>query len=207
MNYWLRLAICLAILMFAIPCHAGGPKRTTYTFLRIDRPIVEQRLRTIPSAGWAKEIQKQVQAAHTKSVCEQQVVPDETEPNLICTVPGTGSSTIVISATLDSAEPNRWPSVSMLPLLLESLSAVANSSTYIFAAFTGHDSNNAGANWYLSHLNSAHTKRIKALIALDGLGQNAAMYAGGANSGDLMSWIPNAADALLLPPPSLSPNV
>lgn len=112
----------------------------------------------------------------------EQTVDGQSLPNLVCTLPGTSPGIIVIGARLDfkSGGDNgtvQWATFAMLPLLAESMNSAAHRHTLVFAAFTGHDHDSAGATSFLAHLDEAQRNSILAMIDLDHLGRVPPSYA------------------------------
>jgi Peptidase family M28 len=152
-------------------------------FLRLDRKIVDERLKLAPEDP-AKRV-KTLRDLFEKGGCRrdqivEQQVPKETLPNLICTLPGDQEGAIVVGARLDYTDHGdrglvRWGSVAMLPLLVESLSAVAHRHTFVFVAFTGH-SNSRGSSWYLQKTSEVKAQSIRAALNLDSLGRSPVAY-------------------------------
>jgi VWFA-related protein len=176
-------------------------------YLRVDRPLIEEHLK-LAQDGEAERVHTLRDLFHRagcSQVLEQQV-PKEESPNLICLLPGDEEGTIIVGASLDypsqeANNPGRWATLSMLPLLAESLSSVQHRFTLMFVAFTGHEHGMRGANWYLSQLTEAQRKPIQAMIDLDNLGKTPAVYALAQSDNTLANWLKVAAVSLRLPTP------
>ena len=118
-------------------------------------------------------------AGCAKANVEVQSVPDQSLPNVVCTLPGTEFGTILIAARLDYDGRGEegavgWGGVVMLPLLAESLTSASHRHTLVFAAFSG--SNMAGAAWYWKSLSEAQRREFRGMVDLDHLGRTAAGF-------------------------------
>ncbi|HYK50849.1 MAG TPA: VWA domain-containing protein, partial [Terriglobales bacterium] len=176
-------------------------------YVRVHRPLIEEHLR-LPQNGEAERVhtlRNLFQKAGCSQVLEQQV-PKEESPNVICLLPGVEEGTIIVGASLDypaedAKNPGRWSTLSMLPLLAESLSSVPHRFTLMLVAFTGHEHGVRGASWYLSQLTEAQRKPIQAMVDLDNLGKTPAVYALAQSDNTLARWLQVAAVSLQLPTP------
>lgn len=176
----LRILKALFLLIISVVCLADN-----LTYMRIERTVIEKRLQTVPATDTERveTIRSQFKAAGcAPDLIQEQVVPDEELPNLICIVPGPDPGAIVIAARLDSKAHGEealvdWGGPVMLPLLAESLSSAPHRQTLIFAAFAGHDHGFAGANWYLKQLSDEQRAQIEAMIEIDKVGRTPAAFA------------------------------
>src|SRR3974377_358891 len=111
------------------------------TFLRIDKSLVEQRVQQQPQSP--EQRVTTLRAMFEKAGCAKpniqvQTVPDQSLPNVICTLPDTEYGTILIAARLDydgrgGEGPVGWGGVAMLPLLPESLNSTSHRHTLVFS--------------------------------------------------------------------------
>ncbi len=175
-----RAFFLLFLLGTTVTCTADN-----LTYLRIERSAIEKRLQTLPAteADRVKLLREQFKTAGCAAeLIEEQAVPGETVPNVICTLPGGEPGAILVGARLDykaagSEDLVNWGNVAMLPLLAESINSAPHRQTVIFAAFTGHDRSFAGANFYLKQLTDEQRSQIRAMIDLDKVGRTPAAYA------------------------------
>jgi VWFA-related protein len=174
------------------------------TFLRIDKSVVHERVQNAPQfpdqrvAALRSMFQK---AGCGRSQIQVQPVPDQSLPNVLCTVPGTEYGTILITARLDYDGRGEegsvgWGGVVMLPLLAESLTSTAHRHTLIFAAFSG--SNAAGTTYYWKNLTDAQRREFRGVVDLDHLGRTPAGFWTTANGAVMARLLPAAARALRL---------
>jgi hypothetical protein len=111
------------VLMLAVACFADN-----LVYVRIEQPVIEKRLQTVPASD--KERVDAIRAQFRASGCaadqiEEQTVPNEELPNIICTLPGPEPGAIVIGTRLDSKAHGEealvdWGGPVMLPLLADS---------------------------------------------------------------------------------------
>jgi VWFA-related protein len=197
---WISLLVVFAL--------SGACSADNVTFLRIDKSVVQQRLRQAPQSPGQRSLA--LRTMFEKAGCAQkdievQKIPDQPLPNVVCTLPGTEYGTILISARLDYEGRGEegavgWASVAMLPLLAESLTSSAHRHTLVFAAFSG--SNMAGATWYWKNLPDAQRREFRGVVDLDHVGRTPAGYSVSASSSVMARLLPPAARVLqLLPEP------
>jgi VWFA-related protein len=168
------------VVILAVTCLADN-----LVYVRIEQPVIEKRLQTVPATD--KERIDAIRAQFRASGCtadqiQEQTVPNEDLPNIICTLPGPEPGAIVIGTRLDSKARGEealvdWGGVVMLPLLAESLNSAPHRQTLVLAAFAGHDKGFAGANWYLKQLTTDQRAQIRAMIDIDKVGRTPAAYA------------------------------
>ena len=153
-------------------------------YMRVDRSVIEERLQPVPAddAERVNTIRAQFRAAGCATdMMQEQAIPNEELPNLICIVPGPDPGAIVVGTRLESrakgdeAEVD-WGGPVLLPLLAESMISAPHHLTIIFVAFAGHDHGLAGANYFLSQLNEEQRTQIQAMIQIDKVGRTPAQY-------------------------------
>ena len=153
------------------------------SYVRIDSNVVESRTQLSPqdaSARLAMLKNQLTSAGCGEKELKEQKVPGQQLPNLVCILPGQDPGAIVIGANYDylsTGEAARvdWATVSMLPLMVESLRTVPHRYTFIFVAFSGRDQG-TGSAYYLQQLSDAQRVGIRAMIDLNQLGRGPAMY-------------------------------
>ena len=176
----LRLLKSFFLLTLAITCLADN-----LTYMRVDRSVIEKRLQPVPQTEKERvdSLKTQFHAAGcAQQLIQEQAVPDEDLPNVICMVPGPDPGAIVIGTRLDAKAKGDesevdWGGSVMLPLLAESMISAPHHQTFIFVAFSGHDHNFAGANYFLSHLSDDQRSQIEAMIMVDKVGRTSPDYA------------------------------
>ena len=182
-NLGVLLALTFSVLAFA-------QRREMLTILKSEPRVVQQHL--IPPPATQKDrlraISIQFRKARTYGLgpIEVQPVPDQPEPNLICTIRGDTDSTIVIGANSNykaSGEKAKvdWANLVLLPLIAEALGPVAPRHTLVFVVFSGDHGKHSGAYWYLHQLTETERKRVDAVVELYELGRTPTSYAPAAN--------------------------
>ena len=96
-------------------------------------------------------------------------------PNLICVLPGTTSKRIVVGAHFDhvyvgAGVVDNWSGASLLPSLMESVSAEPRIHTIVFVAFTGEEQGLLGSKFFVKSLTADERAAISAMVNLDTLG-------------------------------------
>ncbi len=175
-----RVSKLLLLLILVVACLADN-----LTYLRIDRSVIDKKLQTVPATDKDRvaAVTAQFRAAGcTSDQIQEQAIPNEELPNVICTIPGPEPGAIVIATRLDSKAHGEealvdWGGPVMLPLLAESLISAPHRQALVFAAFAGHDRGFAGANWYLKQLTSDQRAQIRGMIEIDKVGRTPAAYA------------------------------
>ncbi len=154
------------------------------TFLRVDKAVVEQRLKKLPKTPIDRL--HMLRAEFVKAGCPQvreQHIVGEQLPNVLCTVPGkVNGGTIIVSVPIDYKDEGDdavvgWAGLLTLPMLAESINSTAHHSTYVLAAFAGDDHGVTGAKWYLNQLMPEERERLRAAVALNQIGRSPAKYA------------------------------
>ena len=155
------------------------------TYMRVDQSVIEKRIQAVPAIDKDRidSLRAQFKAAGcAPEMIQEQEVPGEEFPNLICMVPGPDPGAIVVGTRLESKAKSEeavvdWGGPVLLPLLAESLISAPHHQTFILAAFAGHDHGMAGANWYLKQLNDEQRASIDAMIQIEKVGRTPATYA------------------------------
>ena len=205
----LRCSSLLVVFALSSACLADN-----VTFLRLDKSVVQQRLQQLPQSPDQRVRSLQTmfeKAGCAKANVEVQTVPGQSLPNVLCTLPGTESGTILIAARLDYDGRGEegsvgWGGVVMLPLLAESLTSTNHRHTLVFAAFAGN--NMSGASWYWKNLSDAQRLEVRGMVDLDHLGRTAAGYSAETNGAVMARLLPAASRALQLnPEPQSIPDV
>ena len=104
---------------------------------------------------------------------EQRV--DKSSANVICTLPGQTSSTIVVGAHFDFADLGKgivddWSGASLLPSLYQALKSRPRQHTYVFVAFAGEEQGLVGSSRYVKKLTTEQKALIRAFVNLECLG-------------------------------------
>jgi len=105
----------------------------------------------------------------------EQRVPDSGNPNVICTLPGTGKEIIIVGAHFDKVHSgdgviDNWSGAPLLPSLFQSLNSEPRRHTFVFVGFTDEEKGHVGSGFYAESLTAEEANRVRAMINLDTLG-------------------------------------
>ncbi len=124
-------------------------------------------------------------------------------PNLVCTLPGSTASTIIVGAHFDLAEKgdgvvDNWTGASLLASLYEGLMGIPRQHTFVFVGFMGEESGLVGSKAFVKQLGK-NLQNVKAMVNMDTLGlSDAEVWVNHADK-ELVHWIDVAADTMKLP--------
>jgi putative aminopeptidase FrvX len=104
---------------------------------------------------------------------EQRV--DKNSGNVICTLPGQTSSTIVVGGHFDFADHGKgivddWSGASLLPSLYQALKSRPRQHTYVFVAFAAEEQGLVGSARYVKNLTAEQRALIRGFVNLECLG-------------------------------------
>jgi hypothetical protein len=107
------------------------------------------------------------------SVEEQRV--DKNSANVICTLAGQTSSTIVVGGHFDFADHGKgivddWSGASLLPSLYQALKGRPRLHTYVFVAFAAEEQGLVGSSRYVKNLTPEQKANVRAFVNLECLG-------------------------------------
>ncbi len=97
-------------------------------------------------------------------------------PNLVCTLPGSADSEIVVGAHYDYNSSygwgviDNWSGAALLPSLYQSLHTSPRKHTFTFIGFAGEERGLIGSRFYVKQLGREERARIRAMVNLDCLG-------------------------------------
>ena len=114
-------------------------------------------------------------AAGCGTVTTEQPVAGTAAANLICTLAGDSSGTVVVGAHYDKAGrgagvADNWSGVAMLPLLYQSMASQPRRLTWQFVAFAAEERGQVGSRGFVRKLSTEDRQRIDAMVNLDTLG-------------------------------------
>jgi hypothetical protein len=147
-------------------------------FRTLHREVIEARLEEGPTQnGSREETLKRIflEAGCPSDQLIEQKIDESRLPNLICTLPGTSDSTIIVGGHYDMADIGRgvadnWSGASMLPSLYESLSGEPRRHTFVFIGFSSEEKGLYGSQFYVKRLSKEQIARTRAMVNLDTLG-------------------------------------
>jgi Zn-dependent M28 family amino/carboxypeptidase len=99
------------------------------------------------------------------------------QPNIICTLPGELSSTMVVGAHFDMAERgmgvvDNWSGASLLPSIYQALALRPRRHTFIFVGFSGEELGLIGSRHFVKQLNREQIAVTRLMLDLDSLGMS-----------------------------------
>lgn len=176
-----RRSVLAASVLCAVCCLKAYflSAQEVYTVLQaVPRGVVAQRLQRLHLKNAERETE--LKAAFAEAGCrgdqvQEEIVRRKDPPNIICTLPGTTNSLIIVGAHFDHAEVGTgavddWSGASLLPSLYQALSEAPRKHTFIFVGFTDEEKELAGSNFYVKHFPKDRLSSIKAVVNLECLG-------------------------------------
>ncbi len=138
--------------------------------------VIAQRLQRLHPDNAQREVE--LKSMFEEVGCAQpqeQIVRRKDPPNVICTLPGTTDSLIIVGAHLDHVEQGTgaiddWSGASLLPSLYATLKDTPRNHTFVFIGFTDEEIGLVGSDFYLKHFPKAKLASIKAIVNLECLG-------------------------------------
>jgi putative aminopeptidase FrvX len=171
----LCLLVCLIVEGFLRP---GFAQEHPVRFVQVQRDLIESRLRRFARENADRENSlKQifVEAGCDGDRLREQPVKHQKLPNVICTLPGSGGSAIVIGAHFDHVEKgdgvvDNWSGAALLPSLFQSLNGDPRKHSIVFIGFAAEEQGLIGSDFYAKQLKPEQTAKIQVMIDLDSLG-------------------------------------
>jgi len=156
---------------------ACSPLVAQLHFKTMNSQVVEQRLKSYK--GNDSEREETIKNLFHAAGCPdgkltEQPVKGLNQPNVICILPGTANTVIVVGAHFDHVDKgdgvvDNWSGASMLPSLYQVLNAEPRKHTFVFVAFSGEERGLVGSRFYVSRLTSEEVKKIDAMVNMDTL--------------------------------------
>jgi hypothetical protein len=169
---WPRLreiAVIVIALLFILPACAD------LKYVLVSREIVMQRLQDAPmkNSDRVTELEKMFREAGCNPT--EEPVKGLHQPNVLCVLPGSSDSMIVVGGHLDHVEEGTgviddWSGASMLPSLYQSLASHPRTHTFLFIGFAGEEDGLVGSDFYTKNLKLEQRKQIAAMVNLECLG-------------------------------------
>ena len=170
----IRSLVFVAVsLIVIVPAPAAAQVR----FNVMRRQVVEARLKSYKGNDAQREITLKgffQEAGCNGDTLQEQPVKGLKEPNIICKLPGTMDSVILVGAHFDHVDRgdgvvDNWSGASMLPSLYQGLKDETREHTFIFIAFAGEEKGLVGSRFYVKSLGAEELTKIKAMICMDTL--------------------------------------
>jgi aminopeptidase-like protein len=140
--------------------------------------VIERRLRRLHAKDAERE--GELKALFREAGCAaeritEQAVSRKGPPNLICTLPGSTDSLIIVSAHFDHVPEgdgavDDWSGASLLPSIYEALKVQERRHTIEFVGFTDEEKGLVGSQFYVKHLAKDRLSAVKAVVNLECLG-------------------------------------
>lgn len=170
-----KQALILAITAVVVAMLTPGAAQVRFRVT--SREMVEVRLKSYKGNDSQREATLKgffQEAGCTGDKLTEQSVKGLKEPNLICELPGTTDSVIVVGAHFDHVDRgdgvvDNWSGASMLPSLYEALKDETREHTFFFISFAGEEKGLVGSRFYVKNLESVQVDKIKAMICMDTL--------------------------------------
>ncbi len=144
----------------------------------VPREVVAQRLERLHAKNAERETE--LKTMFTEAGCgmdqvQEEIVRRKNPPNILCTLPGTTNSLIIVGAHFDHGEEGTgavddWSGASLLPSLYQALKATPRKHTFIFVGFTDEEKGLVGSNFYVEHFPKDRLSTIRAMVNLECLG-------------------------------------
>lgn len=173
----IRNGIRSATVGFAIAAATCASLAAQVRFSIVSSQLVEQRLKGYK--GNDSDREATVKSLFQSADCPaeklaEQPVKGLKQGNVICILPGSTDSLIVVGAHFDHVNAgdgviDNWSGASMLPSLYEALKTEPRKHTFIFVAFAGEEKGLVGSRFYVNNLTPDQLKRIDAMVNMDTL--------------------------------------
>jgi Iap family predicted aminopeptidase len=145
---------------------------------QIPKAEIEHRLRSFEDTNFKRELKLQSmfeEAGCTGDQLTEQRVKHAQAPNVICTLPGSTDSQIIVGAHFDFVDRGKgvvdnWSGCSLLPSLFQSVQETPRHHTFLFVGFTNEEEGLVGSKFYVHQLSQEARSNIAAMVNLDSLG-------------------------------------
>jgi hypothetical protein len=167
-----RHVLCI---LYIVP---GLARASPVEIQAVPRATIEQRLHRFSKSNWTRE--KELRKIFEEAGCgadrlsEQRVTTDG-PPNVVCRLPGSTDSTIIVGAHSDLRGGGQgvlddWSGAALLASLFQTLRSSTLQHTFIFVGFTGEEHHMKGSGFYVKQLSAAEAGKIRAMVNLDCIG-------------------------------------
>lgn len=176
-------------------------------FSKLPKEVIEKRLQLAPEknderAHGLKELFED--AGCRQPQLTDQPVKGSRTPNILCTLDGKESATIIVSAHFDKVDNSHgvvdnWSGASLLPSLFQSLLSTPRKFTFLFIGFSDEEKGLVGSKYYVKQLSKEDKARIRALVNIDSLGLSSSKVWVSRADKTLLSAMSRAAASMNLP--------
>jgi len=166
-----------AVVVWLLPAWINAADETIH-FYPVSREVVEIRLGMYGGNNAHREATLKemfVEAGCDGQHISEQPVKESKVPNVICYLPGSSKSVIIVGAHFDRAPEgdgvvDNWSGASLLPSLYESLKIEPHRHTYIFIGFTDEERGEVGSHFYAQKMSKEQVATTDAMVNMDTLG-------------------------------------
>jgi len=149
------------------------------SFRRVEDETLQERLARVTTSNKTRmeTLEKMFEEAGcTGEHLQRQKVKGADLPNVICTLPGTGTATVVVGAHHDfvskggTGSVDNWSGASLLPTLYQSLSAKPAQITFIFVGFAAEERGLIGSDHFIRQWEREKKPKLQAMVNIDSVG-------------------------------------
>lgn len=171
------MLIVLILLLLLCPL-APGQTAQAIRFTTVEVPVVRHRLATLVQDRDSRVealIRLFADAGCGGDQLLKQPVRASKTPNVICTIAGDSTETILVGAHYDKVfrgqgAVDNGTGAALLPSLFQSLAGVRRHFTFLFVGFTDEEKGLVGSRHYIKQAPKEEIARIRAMVNLDSLG-------------------------------------
>ncbi|HKO05841.1 MAG TPA: M28 family peptidase [Candidatus Acidoferrales bacterium] len=153
-------------------------QKVTIEVAPVPQEVVTKRFERLRSKDAEREAELKTifeEAGCTDDRIVEEIVHRKDPPNIICTLPGTTNSLIIVGAHFDHAAAGAgavddWSGASLLPSLYQALRETPRKHTIQFIGFANEEGDQEGSGFHVKHLTKDQVSSIKAMINLECLG-------------------------------------
>jgi Peptidase family M28 len=172
-RHHLGRALIASCVFCVLSCPTGASTQAQYFLL--DKEVILARLQKAPRKDTEREMElgKMFRAVGCQPA--EQPVKHLRQPNIICILPGTSDSVILVGAHFDHADEgdgiiDDWSGAALLPSLYQTLAGASRSHTLVFVGFAGEEQGMVGSEFYAKQLTPEQRKNTVAMVNLECLG-------------------------------------
>ena len=168
----------VAVAFFLISSTLLVAQNASVVLQLVTQNVIAQRLQRLRSKDADRETElKSIfgEAGCSADQVTEEIVKHKDPPNVICTLPGSTNSVIIVGAHFDHVDEGAgavddWSGASLLPSLYESLKQHTRKHTFVFVGFTDEEKGLVGSNFYVNHQTKEQLSTVKAMVNLECLG-------------------------------------
>jgi hypothetical protein len=168
----------IAVVFFLIRATLPLAQTKSISLQPVAQDVISERLQRLHSKDADREAELKAMFGEAGCPADQvveEVVKHRDPPNVICTLPGSTNSVIIVGAHFDHANEGMgavddWSGASLLPSLFEALKKIPRRHTFVFIGFTEEEKGLIGSGFYVKHLTTEQLSAVKAVVNLECLG-------------------------------------